>query len=203
MSSEASLESPHQWLWPDHFQVTLLSFLVDIEVTFLDYIKGGWVNDHAFIERTVSEGVCSPLMRSDTLSAPVPVSITTPSWLRVCNTPKIMIPVWVNQAEKSLHLHVREGQWRQAAREREREWQMGRPEVKFTGLRLWSVFVCLCPCLSSCIVFQHSPIPCVVVRLHMRVSVCVYLACAQMLLRRVDRVQPGMARILAYALCLH
>lgn len=72
---------------------------------------------------------------------------------------------------KSLHLHVREGQSRKVARER--EWQMGRPEVKFTGLRLWSAFVCLCPCLSSCIVFQHSPIPCVVVRLHMCVSVYV------------------------------
>lgn len=144
MSSEASLESPHQWLWPDHFQVTLLSFLVDIEVTFLDYIKGGWVNDHAFIERTVSEGVCSPLMRSDTLSAPVPVSITTPSWLRVCNTPKIMIPVWVNQAEKSLHLHVREGQWRQAARESDR-WA----DLKSSSQGSDSE-VCLCVCALVC-----------------------------------------------------
>jgi hypothetical protein len=34
-------------LYPYCLQVTLLSFLVDIEVTFLDYIKGGWVTLHS------------------------------------------------------------------------------------------------------------------------------------------------------------
>lgn len=112
-------------------------------------------------------------MGRDMLSVLVPVSIITPSWLSVCNMPKIMIPrcEWIRW--KSVHLHVRERneRWRVS------DWQMGRPKVKYTGLRLWSLWVSVPLCV---ILYCVSALTHVSVCAHMCVylHVLVYVCCS-------------------------
>lgn len=83
--------------------------------------------------------------------------------------------VWVNQMEKKVHLHVRGRKWKV---ERER---LSLCVILYCVLALARAschrvcsFVCLCAC-----------------------------ACVCMLLRRVDRVHPGVVEMLAHTLCFH
>lgn len=119
-------------------------------------------------------------MRSDMLSVLAPVSITTPSWLCVCNMPKIMIPQcgWIRW--KSVHLHVREGQWK-GERQRERETDRWADLKSSTQSSDSQVCVCVCALAgNAALCFSTRPChvpPCV--RICVSMYMCLWKHVAQ------------------------
>lgn len=126
------------WLQPRPSQVTLLSFLVDIEVTFLDYIKGGWVSDHT----------ATPSHRGCTVNE---------SWHAECASPCLL-----NNPVVTGCLHCTNDNDASVRRNQMEKWTFACegtqakgliwPEVAETEVRLWSVWVsaCACACVHVC-----------------------------------------------------